>query len=120
MRENWARLVVFITGILVVVLSMMFARVQNPDKPPVEKSEQVSEGERVYQKQGCAGCHSIKGEGGLTVVVNKYNDEELRAWITGAETLEGKMSRSIMNLKSRYQKLPEEDIDALVVYLRSQ
>jgi len=125
LRENWARLIVLISGIMVVLLSMLFARIQNPErytqgKSSVVETKQVTQGEQLFQQQGCARCHSIKGEGGLAGVINKYTDKELLDWMTGAEILEGQMTRSMMKVKSKYQKLTEEELDALVEYLRSQ
>ena len=122
MRENLARLIVLITGILVVMLSMLFARIQNPDKSSIVETERVTQGKHLFQQQGCVRCHSIKGEGSqqnpLDGVAKKYTDKQLREWITGAETLKGQMTPGILKIKSKYQKLSEEELDALVRYLR--
>lgn len=121
MRENLARLIVLITGILVVILSMVFARIQNPEKSSIMETKQVTQGQHLFQQQGCARCHSIKGEGNqrnpLDSIAKKYTDKELRDWITGAQTLEGQMNQDIMKVKSKYQKLTKEELDALVRYL---
>ena len=63
MRESLARWIVLITGILVVMLSMVFARIQNPGKSSTVETDQVAQGQQLFQQQGCARCHSIKGEG---------------------------------------------------------
>ena len=124
MREKLARLIVLITGILVVMLSMMFAVIQNSDKSSIVDTRQVTQGELLFQQQGCARCHSFKGEGSLhnplNGVTKKYSDKELLDWITGAQTLEGKMNPGIMKVKSKYQKLSEEERDVLIRYLKSE
>ena len=122
MRENLARLIVLITGILVVMLSMVFARIQNPDKLSILETKQVTQGRHVFLQQGCARCHSIKGEGNqrtpLDGVAKKYTDKEMRNWIMGAKNLEGKMTQGIMKVKSKYQKLSKDELDALVRYMK--
>jgi hypothetical protein len=43
MREQWARRIAFLTGLLVLLLAAMFAITQNP----IENSDRVESGERV-------------------------------------------------------------------------
>lgn len=121
MRENLARLIVLITGSLVIILSMVFARIQNQEKILAVETDHVAQGQQLFQQHGCARCHSIQDKGNqrnpLDGVTKKYTDKELRDWITGAQTLEGKMSQGIMNIKSKYQQLPKEEIDILIRYL---
>jgi len=122
MRENLARLIVVITGILVVVLSMMFAKIQNPEKTPGVDLKQVMQGQELFQQQGCVRCHTFKTQGiqrnPLDGVEKKYTDKEMHDWITGAPTLEGKINPGIMKVKSKYQKLSKEELESLVRYLK--
>jgi len=124
MRENLAKIIVIITGVLVVILSMVFARIQNPEKISVVKTDQLTQGIYLFQQQGCVRCHSINEEGNqgmpLDGVAKKYTDKELLDWITGAKNLEGKMTPGIMSIKSKYQKLTEDELDALVKYIKFQ
>ncbi len=48
----------------------------------------------------------------------KLNKDELRDWITGAETLKGILPASVMSLKQGYRKLTDEDLNALILYLQ--
>ena len=141
MREKWARLIVFFTGLMVILLSMVFAFVQNPSKPSTitNNKEQVSstidhksanldskrieEGRMIYKGQNCAACHSIAGKGNprnpLDRVGTRRNTEELRNWIIGSDNLQGMMPEGIRKLKQRYKALSEDELDALVSYLHS-
>jgi len=142
MREQWARRIVIITGLLVLLLAIAFAVIQNPKEvpdttasseqalPPPERPEsnildpeRIEAGRQIYTQQTCARCHSITGEGNprnpLDGVGARRSAEELRNWITGAHALQGVLPESAFKLKQAYGKLPDGELDALVAYMQS-
>ena len=129
MREKWARRIVFLTALIVIVLAFVFARIQNPDKltelkqPVVIDSKRIETGGQIYQQQSCGFCHSIAGQGNprnpLDGVGKKRTASELRNFITGADTLQGLLTTSIRKRKQRYRELSVEELDALVIYMQS-
>ena len=136
MRELWARYIVVTTGVLVVALAVVFAWAQNPSQKPEitapvsspeagsdQSSKQIQAGRKVYQQQGCAGCHAIAGKGNprntLDGVGNRRSKEEIRNWIVGADVLKGQASAGILGLKQQYKELADDELAALVTYLHS-
>ena len=131
MREKWARRIVFLTALIVLLLAFVFARIQNPEtdisterKPSVVlDSKDVETGRQIYEQQGCGFCHSIDGQGNprnpLDGVGTKRTASELRNFITGADTLEELLTMSIRNMKQRYRELSAAELDALVIYMQS-
>lgn len=129
MREKWARRIVFLTALIVIVLTFVFARIQNPDKltelkpSVVIDSKRIETGRQIYQQQGCGFCHSIAGQGNprnpLDGVGKKRTASELRNFITGADTLQGLLTTSIRKRKQRYTELSANELDALVIYMQS-
>lgn len=129
MREKWARRIVFLTALIVIVLAFVFARIQNPVKltelkqPVVIDSKRIEIGRQIYQQQSCGFCHSIAGQGNprnpLDGVGKKRTASELRNFITGADTLQGLLTTSIRKRKQRYKELSADDLDALVIYMQS-
>ncbi len=141
MREKWARRVVFLTGLLVLLLAIIFANMQNPvgspgttasgeqappgrrRESPVLEPERIEAGRQVYQQQNCARCHSIAGAGNprvpLDAVGAKRSAEGLRDWIIGADALQGELPEHIFKLKQAYRDLASDDLDALVIYMQS-
>ena len=141
MREKWARRIVLLTALIVLLLAFVFARIQNPDqitdrtksgeqfssfdrKPSVVlNSKAIERGRQIYEQQGCGFCHSIAGQGNprnpLDGVGNKRNASELRNFIIGSDTLEGLLPTGIRKMKQKYKELSADDLDALVVYMQS-
>lgn len=134
MRENWARLIVLFTGLIVLLLAMVFAFVQNPNttstvlineqqKTVSFDAKQVDAGRKIYQEQNCSSCHSIAGKGNprtpLDSVGTRRTAEELRNWITGSDNLKDLLSDRIRRFKQRYKELSDDELDALVSYLKS-
>lgn len=141
MREKWAKLIVLFSGLLVLLLAMVFAFIQNPDiseakttksqelaspvlarRDVVQDKKQVEVGRTIYDQQFCASCHSIAGKGNPRVPLDnvgaRRTPEELRDWITGADSLKGVLPESTRNMKQRYKALTEDEMEALVSYLR--
>ncbi len=129
MREKWAKRIVFLTALIVIVLAFVFARIQNPDKltelmqPVVIDSTRIETGRQIYQQQSCGLCHSIAGQGNprnpLDDVGKKRTASELRNFITGADTLQGVLTTSIRQRKLKYRALSADDLGALVIYMQS-
>lgn len=135
MREQWARRIVLITGLLVLLLAFLFAALQNPVKTTdITESrdhlatidfepERIEAGKQVYQQQNCSRCHSIAGEGNprnpLDNIGEKRSAEELRDYITGADRLQKIISERSLKLKQQYRLLPVDELDALIVYMQS-
>ncbi len=141
MREKWARRIALLTGLLVLLLALTFAFIQNPTETPVitESREQspstkqqefigidlkrIEAGQQIYKQQTCARCHSIAGQGNphnsLDGVGARRTALELRDWIIGADALQGELPAYATKLKQRYRELPSDDLDALVIYMQS-
>lgn len=127
MRELWARILAVTTGVLIVLLSAAFAAIQNPAADattaaaaPTDPPRQA-EGRAVYDAQDCARCHSIAGRGSprspLDGVGARLSREEIRQWITGADEVRDDLSPRALSAKRAFQKLPADELDALVMYL---
>ena len=138
MREQWARNIALLTGLLVVMLATMFAKIQNPERPPhgttadsveispkidVEQQTLLATGRKIFETQGCARCHSIAGVGNprypLDDVGNRRTEETIRQWILAPTELKDKLPAGAFQIKQNYRNQPPEDIDALVAYLQS-
>lgn len=131
MREHWARTLAFLTGLLVLLLSAAFAAIQNPaatadgasGSPPASATADAERGKAVYEDQGCARCHSIAGKGSprspLDGVGSRLDRAELHDWIVAAEAVQDELSPRAVSAKQGYAKLPAEDLEALIEYLRS-
>lgn len=132
MRERLARRIALLTGALVVALTAVFARVQNPpvatmSTPTVQRpatppapapapSPLVARGERLYVDLGCARCHSIAGRGNprlpLDGVGARSSEAEVRAWITPGASTPGSYRERHADLG-----LSSDQRDALAAYL---
>lgn len=142
MREQWARNIAIATGILIVLLAILFAKLHNPSIPsngivgePVsdqpssvvlseadaDKQALIATGRSVLKAQSCLGCHSIAGEGNprfpLDGVGKRRTAEAIRQWILASAELKDQLPAGAFQVKQAYRHLPSEDIDALVTYL---
>jgi len=84
-------------------------------QPPAPDRAVVARGAEVYRAQKCQACHAIAGAGNrrypLDGVGSKLTDAQIRAWIVAPREMNPKVR------KRAYDKLPKDDLDALVVYL---
>jgi mono/diheme cytochrome c family protein len=132
MREALARLLALATGLVVLIAAIAFAGFQNSGGPAAVAAEpapaaaetaRVERGRAVYDEQGCAACHSIAGEGNprnpLDGVGARLTPEEIRAYTTADATVADDLAPRIAAAKKDYQKIPADDLDALVAYLAS-
>jgi mono/diheme cytochrome c family protein len=77
----------------------------------------LDRGREVYKQQRCQTCHSIDGVGNrrypLDGVGARLTEEQIRKWIVAPREMDPKVR------KRAYDKLPKQDLDALVAYMRS-
>jgi mono/diheme cytochrome c family protein len=87
----------------------------------ITPSADPKRGRAIYERENCSTCHAIAGTGNprtpLDGVGKRLNDEELKAWITGAVVAVDGLSPSIVKRKQRYRELPESDLADVVAYL---
>ena len=141
MREKWAIGIVFLTALIVLFLGFVFARIQNPNhiadttkkiemipatkllQSGVLDPNRIEAGKQIYMQQSCALCHSISGHGNprnpLDGIGRKHTASDLSKFITGADMLQGILPESIRKAKHKYRKLSDNDLDALIIYLKS-
>lgn len=142
MRILFAKLLVGVTGVLIVVFALVFAVLRNPtDDAQVVAPDQVrlttpgagvvapttkdansqapqaatiARGRAVYAEQRCRVCHSIEGEG------NKRSPlDGVGGRLTEKEIRLWIVAPQAMNpaVAKRGYQLSEEDLNALVAYL---
>jgi len=144
MRELWARNIAFLTGVLVIVLAMIFAIRQNPPESPAtmveetvssslpvvtlskadkEKQALIAAGRGIFEMLKCMSCHSIADKGNprypLDRVGERRTAEEIRQWIIAPTELKDQLSDWVFKTKQTYGNQPSEDIDTLVIYLQN-
>jgi mono/diheme cytochrome c family protein len=129
MRERMAIGVVILAVGLLAGLSWYFARIHNPEPGVSEGGEEevaaglLVKGRGVYEREGCASCHSIEGKGNprnpLDGAGSRWGAEELAAWTTGSGVAEGMLEPAVVRRKQRYAGLEEGELAALVAYLAS-
>ena len=129
MRLLLAKTLALVTGILVVLLSMLFALVQQPssEQLPGQTQERLSDsadtssmlilGKQVVDEERCRTCHSIGGVGNrrhhLDGVGSRLTEQETRTWIIAPREMKPGV------IKPAYGHLPQAQIDALVKYIMS-
>ena len=83
----------------------------------------VERGQKVFVDQKCSMCHSVAGKGNakgpLDNVGAKLSEEELRQWMIAPRVMAEKTKSTRKPLMPEYTKLPKEDLDALIAYMRS-
>ena len=130
MRKIWVRIVAAGSGLIVVLLALAFARLQNPPlaTPPIAPSltaasARVEPGRVVFDAQGCARCHAVAGKGNprspLDGVGARRDAAALRDWTLATGSAETKLSARAANIKQTYRELPTAELDALIAYLQS-
>lgn len=142
MRVLFAKLLVVVTGVLIVGLAVLFAWIRNPThEPPATVSEQavptspkptdvvpaektsasrppdpaaVERGRAIYAEQRCRVCHSLEGEGN-----SRSPLDGVAARLSERDIRRWIVAPREMNpaVAKRGYQLPPEDLDALVAYL---
>ena len=103
--------------IAVAVASGLSANLLAQDAKVIEK------GEKAYAANKCSTCHSIgdKGnkKGPLDDAGSKLTADEIREWLIHPTEMSAKAKSTRKPPMKSYDKLPKDDIDALVAYLQS-
>jgi len=139
MREMIAVWIAVMTGILVCVLAVQFALIQNQATrspgimTPVDVEKKTANlpvsithtretldlelGRALYDLLRCRACHSIKGEGNrrnpLDGAGKQLNEEEIRQWILAPGEIDPGTG------KPDYTYLSQEQVKLLVKYVKS-
>jgi mono/diheme cytochrome c family protein len=83
----------------------------------------IAKGQKVYAANKCTTCHSIDGKGNkkgpLDEVGSKLTADEIRAWLLHPDDMAAKSKSTRKPVMKAYDKLPKDDIEALVTYLQS-
>ncbi len=113
----------FIVTIIAVAVGSAVLSAQAPDPA------KVAAGQKLYDTQKCAVCHSIKGVGGklstdLDGVGGKLSAVDIRKWLTTPKVMEATLAKKPVMLMSTVMaqpahKLSDADVDALVAYMQS-
>lgn len=110
------RLFATVLGATLLTTAAAGARVTSQDQAQIER------GQKVYVAQKCSTCHSIDGKGNkkgpLDDAGSKLTEEEIRLWIVDAPAMTAKTNATRKPVMKSY-KLPQEDLDALVAYVKS-
>jgi len=139
MRERIAKWMALLTGILVFIMAILFALIQNQPSPPAgasvpgtvdqpgsdlhETSEMTHDeidaalGRVVYDLLNCRRCHSIAGEGNrrnsLDGAGKRLTSEEIREWILAPDQIDPNIR------KPDYTFLSPDQVNYLVKYIES-
>ena len=126
MREQLAKALAVLTGLLIMMAVLAFGAFQNrPERdaytPP--EPETIAAGRAVYEAQGCALCHAIAGEGDpqypLDGIGARLDEPRIRARIAPRVGMESQFPGAVFEMKQVYHELPAAELDALVAFLRS-
>ena len=108
---------------VVPVIVVCAAFLLSAQSSSAQDKAKIDQGMKVYAAQKCRVCHSIEGAGAkkgpLDGVGSKYSEDELRQWIVNAAEMQKKHKSTRKPLMKNYDKLPKEDVDALVAYMMS-
>jgi len=84
---------------------------------------QVEHGMKVFADSKCSLCHSVAGKGNakgvLDDVGSKLSAAEIREWLTNPEGQRQKTSSDRKPVMKSFEKMPKDDLDALVAYLQT-
>jgi mono/diheme cytochrome c family protein len=83
----------------------------------------IAKGAKVYTANKCMQCHSVEGKGNkkgpLDEVGSKLSADEIREWLVHPAEMTAKTKAARKPVMKAYDKLPKDDLDALVAYLQS-
>jgi mono/diheme cytochrome c family protein len=81
----------------------------------------IAKGQKVYASNKCSQCHSIEDKGNkkgpLDDVGSKLTADEIRAWLLHPDDMAAKAKSTRKPVMKAYDKLPKDELDALVAYL---
>ena len=91
-----------------------------------QDKEKIALGAKLFATNKCTQCHAIEGKGTavakkgpLDGVGDKLSEDEIRQWIVDAPGMTKKTKATRKPIMKNYDKLPKEDVDALVAYMKS-
>jgi len=122
MREQLAMILAAVIAMVVVIIAAVFSLLHNA---PVSREAvpDTSAGRVIYERLDCSGCHSISGQGNprtpLDGVALKYSPEQLRDWVTAADSVRPLLPASVARIKQSYASLPEQEFQSLLDYLET-
>ncbi len=136
MRERWAKCLALLTGVLVVLMSALFAWVQNAPGPardpavstsaplpPAASKASIAAGRATFAANGCARCHAIAGQGNprspLDGIGARRDRAQLRAAVLGQGSDQTDLPTRVRAAKQAYAALPASELEALLDYLAS-
>ena len=92
--------------------------------PAAFAQDAVAKGAAVFAAQKCSMCHSIDGKGSakgpLDGIGSKLKADEIRQWILTPVEMAAKANATRKPPMKAFDKLPKDDLDALVAFLASQ
>ncbi len=107
---------VFLSVILLLISVTASAQPGPPGKKAIEKAAkaELAAGKNLYTKYSCVSCHGPTGAqiGDLTMAYRKYNDEQLRSYITNPRQY-GNMKMPVFS-----GVIAEADFRPLMAYVR--
>lgn len=99
------------------------ALVAAPAPGSAQDAKKVERGKAVYVEQKCKLCHQVAGEGNakgpLDDVGTKLKREEIKEWLVDPKAAAAKHKASRKPVMKVYDKLPAEDLDALIAFMES-
>jgi mono/diheme cytochrome c family protein len=115
MRRILAGILALATGLVIVLLSALFAWIKVPaSPPPPDAKAPVEQGRRVFEELRCRACHSIAGAGSprypLDGVGSRLTREQITLWIVSPQEMKPGVAK-------RAYEISEHDLEALVDYL---
>lgn len=83
--------------------------------------DKVARGKQLFEEQKCKLCHRIGSVGNpkgvLDDVGSEHDADALRMWLTNPREMARKSGSTRKPPMRSFEKLPQEDLDALVAYL---
>jgi mono/diheme cytochrome c family protein len=106
-----------------VVLVAMAIAVLPAATAAAQDAKAIEKGQQVYTAQKCSVCHSVAGKGNkkgpLDEIGTKLTVDEIREWLVHPVEMSAKTKATRKPPMKPYDKLPKEDLDALVAYMAS-
>ena len=116
LRETRARLLATLTVTVVMLLAGLFAWLRN--LPPTAEV-QPQQGQRAFERLGCADCHSFEGIGNLAAPLDgigaRLEPALIRAWASGSGIAAEQLPAGIIRRKRR--AIDDPQFDALLAEL---
>ena len=88
-----------------------------------QDAKTIEKGQQLYVANKCSVCHSVADKGNkkgpLDEVGSKLSAEEIRQWLVNPTEMSAKAKATRKPLMKSYEKLPKEDVEALVAYMQS-